>query len=138
MTFQGTNFKSDLRSRVDDRLTKEADDARAWRAVCKLVDARDMRTCRACGQRTNPDALGLLRGHRHHIIYRSARGPDESWNLLTLCPKCHNDEHQDRLQIRSFARWVGADGPLEYWKKDAHGEWFLWRRELSVGRFDKD
>lgn len=31
----------------------------------------------------------------HHIIFRSAGGPDTSWNLLTLCNACHNGIHVD-------------------------------------------
>lgn len=27
----------------------------------------------------------------HHIIGRGAGGPDEEWNLITLCPKHHRE-----------------------------------------------
>src|SRR5688572_15347241 len=89
-----TFFKHEMRSRVDVARKKEADEKAAWLAVCKAVDARDGRQCRCCDKRSDPEAAGLLtRGHRHHIIYRSAGGPDEAWNLITLCASCHNDEH---------------------------------------------
>jgi hypothetical protein len=38
-------------------------------------------TAPACSARRNL--------HRHHIVYRSHRGPDEPWNLTTLCAWHH-------------------------------------------------
>jgi 5-methylcytosine-specific restriction endonuclease McrA len=75
-----------------------------WREVCRLVDLRDGHRCRVCGRWTNPDSLTLLeRGHRHHLIYRSAGGPDESWNVATLCPECHDDEHSGKIRLTGNA-----------------------------------
>lgn len=129
-----TFFKADLRSRIDDKLAQQLTDAATWRAVCKVVDARDGRACRACGKKTNPDSVGLLRGHRHHIVYRSAGGPDASWNLCTLDAACHDAEHVKRtLRVEG-----NADDGLTFWKKDDAGEWYVWRREVAVGIFEKD
>jgi hypothetical protein len=129
-------FKHDQKSRVDDAIAKDAADDKIWREVCKVVDFRDKRRCRCCGKKTNPDDVGLLRGHRHHLVYRSAGGKDESGNLLTLCARCHTDEHQNRLQIHWGSQ--GADDCVSFWKKDETGCWFQWRREIAIGRFEKD
>lgn len=125
-----TFFKSDMKSRVDDALAQEREDAAIWRAVCRVVDARDGRECRACGKRTNPDAIGLLRGHRHHMVYRSAGGKDTSENLVTLCAADHDAEHRSRLRIAVLDREHGADGPLQFWSLNA-GEWFVTREETA-------
>ncbi len=59
----------------------------AYKALCKVVLQRDGFKCRSCGVRS---AL-----HVHHIIFRSQQGPDEAWNLLTLCNSCHDGAHKD-------------------------------------------
>ena len=30
---------------------------------------------------------------KHHIKTRGAGGPDEDWNLILLCRKCHSEVH---------------------------------------------
>ncbi len=124
-----------MKSRVEDAQDRKSAQEAQWRAVCRVVDARDKRTCRACGRKSNPDAVGLLkRGHRHHIVYRSAGGEDVSSNLVTLCAVCHDDEHVKRtLEIDG-----NADDALAFWRKDENGHWFLWRREIAVGTFEHD
>lgn len=128
-----TNFKHELPTRIDRALKKKSEAEKVWRECCQAVDARDHRICRACGRKTNPDDVGLLRGHRHHIVYRSAGGKDVSENVVTLCPACHNAEHKNELQIHG-----DANDCLLFWKKDDDDCWFLWRREVAVGRFEKD
>lgn len=129
-----TFWKSDMRTRVDVAIAQDAEDDKAWRDCCKIVDPRDGRACRCCGKRTNPDATGLLRGHRHHVIYRSAGGPDESWNVATLCASCHDEEHVKRtLHVEG-----NADIALTFLRRDANGEWYVWRQEISVGVFHRD
>ncbi len=127
--------KAALKSRVEDAQDRKSAQEAQWRAVCKIVDARDKRTCRACGRKSDPDAVGLLkRGHRHHIVYRSAGGEDVSSNLVTLCAVCHDDEHVKRtLEIDG-----NADDALGFWRKSDDGVWYLWRREIAVGRFEHD
>jgi hypothetical protein len=102
------------------------------------VDARDHRTCRATGKPTDPDAVGLLRGHRHHIVYRSAGGPSTPENVITLSAEAHNDEHHDRLRIVMLDRELGARGPCEFWRKDDEGNWYLSRREIAIHQIEKD
>ena len=41
--------------------------------------------CRVCG------CSQLL--EVHHIKFRSRGGPDEAWNLVSLCKKCHGRAH---------------------------------------------
>lgn len=121
-------------SRVERKLAQQRQDDANWRAVCKQVDARDHRICRCCGKRTNPDDIGLLRGHRHHIVYLSAGGEDTTENVLTLCPKCHDEEH-----VKRTLHVVGnADTGVEFWRVGEDGEWFLSKREIAVGRVEKD
>ena len=53
----------------------------------------------------------------HHIIYRSECGPDETWNLVTLCVDCHSAVHAYKLFIGVGPDCMigiggGADGRL--------------------------
>jgi len=52
---------------------------------------RDGWKCRHCNSRN-----GL---HPHHLIYQSHGGPDDLWNLLTLCAGCHRAHHDGFLDI---------------------------------------
>jgi hypothetical protein len=53
-------------------------------------------TAPACSARRNL--------HRHHIVYRSHRGPDDPWNLTTLCAWHHQrGVHGRGLKIRGRA-----------------------------------
>lgn len=133
-----TNFKHELPTRAERKAERDAEKDRTWRMTCKTVDARDHRICRCCGKRTNPDDLGLHRGHRHHIVYRSAGGLDVSENVVTLCWSCHNDEHKNRLRIELIDRTDGANAPVEFWRVDDEGIWFLSKRELTIGTVERD
>jgi 5-methylcytosine-specific restriction endonuclease McrA len=53
----------------------------------QYVFGRDSWKCRNCGYRGNL--------HVHHIVFRSNQGPDEDWNLVTLCDGCHDGIHKD-------------------------------------------
>lgn len=129
-----TMFKHDMPSRVDRAKEKNAEAEAVWRAVCKVIDARDGKACRCCDKRSDPEATGLLvRGHRHHIVYRSAGGKDESGNLVTLCAECHSAEHHNRLRIEG-----NPDVALLFFRKDEHGVWFVVREEISVRVVRKD
>lgn len=131
-------FKADEPSRRETKAARKAAEESAWRAVCKAVDARDGKACRCCDKRSDPDATGLLeRGHRHHIVYRSAGGKDETSNLVTLCGNCHEAEHRHRLQIVERST-DGADGPLSFWRKDEHGTLYLSREEIAVRQVRRD
>jgi 5-methylcytosine-specific restriction endonuclease McrA len=62
------------------------------RLIVEQCYIRDGWKCRHCNSR------GPL--HPHHIIYRSAGGPDELWNVITLCAFCHGEGiHKANLKI---------------------------------------
>lgn len=129
-----TNFKHELPSRFDAKDAEAKADATHELNVYKLVDIRDKHRCRACGVFADPNAVGVLqRAHRHHVIYRSAGGPTETWNLLTICSKCHNDEHKHTLQIDG-----NADEGCCYWKRGSDSKWYLWKREIAPFVVERD
>lgn len=57
----------------------------------ELVFVRDGWQCRHCKDRNTL--------HAHHVRLRSALGPDELNNLITLCLQCHEAFHKDNLAI---------------------------------------
>ena len=74
-----------------------------YKELCRVVLGRDGWKCRHCGLRQ------ML--HVHHVQYRSEMGPDESWNLLTLCSYCHEEVHAYKLFISvPEDSWVGTGG----------------------------
>lgn len=130
----GTFFKQDEPSRVDIAREKEAAEDAAWRALCKAVDTRDGRYCRCCDKRSDPDSSGLLkRGHRHHLLYRSAGGADVDSNIVTLCASCHSDEHKNKLRIEG-----NPNTALTFYRKDERGQWFTVREEIAVRQVRRD
>lgn len=56
--------------------------------VRRRVLDRDGRRCRFCNTKENL--------HLHHIVYRSQGGPDEDWNLITLCLEHHDKVHSSK------------------------------------------
>lgn len=129
-----TFFKHQQPSRVAVKRQQKADAEAVWREVCQRVDERDKGRCRVCGRRCNPFATEMLyKAHRHHIIYRSAGGVDTTWNLVTVCPDCHSDEHAHRLRV------VGdGDQGIEVWRLDSEETWYLHSREIAVHRVERD
>lgn len=78
-------------------------DPEEYNALRLRVLRRDGWRCRWCGVRS-----GL---HVHHIIFRSEQGLDETWNLVTVCHKCHDEIHAYRLSIEvAIGNHVGPDG----------------------------
>lgn len=72
----------------------------AWMQVRQDVWRRDRGYCRSCGravwlQHADPFKIANI----HHIEYRSAGGSNESYNLVTLCIRCHDLEHRRLLEI---------------------------------------
>ena len=63
------------------------------------VLARDRKACARCGSRLNL--------HLHHVVFRSMGGPNEVWNLLTVCAKDHALIHGGTLDV-----WMDAQGRL--------------------------
>lgn len=130
-----TNFKHELPSRYDTKKAKAVEAAAHELVVYKAVDVRDQRCCRVCGAKADPNAVGVLnKAHHHHIVYRSAGGPTETWNIVLLCAKCHNAEHKHLIKMEG-----NADEALTFWKKEPDAPvWFIWMREISVGQIEKD
>lgn len=74
-----------------------------YKKLCRKIWERDGWLCRACGLRNNL--------HCHHVQFRSEGGPDESWNLITLCCFCHDKIHAYELFISvAEGNWVGTGG----------------------------
>jgi 5-methylcytosine-specific restriction endonuclease McrA len=65
---------------------------------------RDEWHCRHC-----KTSHGL---HPHHMIYKSAGGPDTEDNLLTLCHNCHRMHHDGFLRIEWGTE--GGNGPVTF------------------------
>lgn len=121
-------------SRVENRQMRDAEARAAWTAVCKQVDKRDGGRCRVCLKRCNPNAVAMMdKAHRHHIIYRSAGGPDLDYNVVTLCASCHDRQHRGLIDVRG-----SATGGIEIWHPDGRGGWFLWRRETMPFVYERD
>lgn len=57
----------------------------------ELTKERDLYSCQLKG--TKHICEGRLESH--HIIYLSQSGPDEAWNLVTLCTKAHRLAHSN-------------------------------------------
>ena len=139
----GSMFKADEPSRVDLALAREAEEASNIRKWDAEIDRRDHRQCRACGRRSDPDAMGLtVRGHRAHIVYASAGGSMEPSNRVTLCAGCHNDEHKDRLRFTAEGGpYVGIDANacMEFWRRlSRQSGFYLSRRETAPHVIEKD
>lgn len=127
--------KWDMKSRIDERRERKAAEESHWRDVCRVVDKRDAGHCRVCGRRTDPYATDMLRrGEHHHLVYRSAGGVDENWNVVLLCLSCHRAEHDGKIEIRG-----NADTGIEVWRRHAEtGEFYLSIREASLGVRERD
>lgn len=71
-----------------------------YAVLCNHVLNRDGWRCRyqGCGVRANL--------HVHHLWFRSQQGPDEDWNLITLCNVCHVALHAGDLVILDFGEQV--------------------------------
>lgn len=134
MTFR-TNFKHELPSRFDEKRAKQLEKQKSEREAYAAVDKRDKRRCRAFGTRTDPYALGLTeRGEHHHIRYRSRGGQHDPTTVVLLCAVHHHAIHQGRLRVDG-----DANECLSFWKWDSEDSgWYLWRREVAVGVFEKD
>jgi len=96
--------------RVEKGRIKRALDAvawAAWDALKRLVYERDHGCCRVCGKALkfrsdNP----LEESDAHHIIFRSAGGVNETWNLITVCAwPCHKQIHR-----RVPSSWLEVEG----------------------------
>lgn len=81
---------SDGMRRIEEVMTAE----RAWERLKWCIAARDGHQCRLCGKACRYGHADITkRADAHHIVFASAGGADESWNLLHLCRGCHDLIH---------------------------------------------
>jgi hypothetical protein len=109
-----------LKSRLGEKDARRIADEANWRAVCKEVDQRDGNRCRACGRKLI-NAIGLQINGRehHHIIFRSAGGPDTIENVCLTCKGCH-----DAVHVSGVLRIDGnAQGRLTFGRLGEDGRW---------------
>jgi len=59
-----------------------------WVSIREAVLRRDNYKCRECGKWCRSGEADV-----HHLLPRSAGGPDEPSNLVTLCDGCHAAHH---------------------------------------------
>ena len=75
-----------------------------WANIREAVLRRDKYTCVECRKPYPPAELDV-----HHLLPRSAGGPDEPSNLITLCDGCHAAHHPKlagRLARRVMEKWA--------------------------------
>ena len=92
--------EADKSAYLAEKALREAD--KAIRADCYY---RDNGQCVVCQKRVYlSDRNPLTMAHNHHVIYRSAENSsDEAWNRVTLCIRCHDDEHRHIISITGTA-----------------------------------
>jgi hypothetical protein len=74
--------------------------------VAEMVDQRDKLRCqltgRVCDARDSPDAFARI--HHHHVEQRGRdRGPDATWNLLSVSSEVHDLLHANLLTVTGNA-----------------------------------
>lgn len=62
--------------------------------VYAAVDRRDHGRCRVCAKKCALGSTFSDRAERHHVRPKSLGGPDDTWNLATLCVDCHDARHK--------------------------------------------
>lgn len=62
-----------------------------WKTLAKRIRERDSYKCQICGNRGT---------QVHHILPCRLGGPDEEWNLITLCRRCHGKVELQRCPIK--------------------------------------
>ena len=80
---------------------------RTLAAIRRAIYERDKGCCRVCGrvmalEHPNPK----MQMHWHHIVYRSAGGPNTVENGLSLCWRDHQREHAHTLVIKGTGALV--------------------------------
>lgn len=68
---------------------------RDWRPIRRRILVRDHFTCTKCGDSAN------------QVDHIEPSGPDEDWNLTSLCEKCHgiksaSEGHAARARLKSL------------------------------------
>jgi 5-methylcytosine-specific restriction endonuclease McrA len=76
---------------------------RAYRRIMKRVLERDDWRCQKCGSLENLQV--------HHQIKRSQQGDDALRNLVTMCARCHMEEHGQLYYSVSAAKACSKPKP---------------------------
>jgi len=63
-----------------------------WKAIEKVIKARDKHACQSCGLK-----IGLT---VHHILPREEGGKDYPPNLITLCRHCHDEVEEQGFRVK--------------------------------------
>lgn len=72
-------------------------DSMIWDPIAARIRELDQQRCQSC----NKDwEKGQDRFPVHHILPWSQGGPDEEWNLILLCPRCHRKTDAQRGPVR--------------------------------------
>ncbi len=74
-----------------------------WRLTSLRVKTRDLGTCRICGLQTRSSGHPAYLGAAHHLVWRSAGGPDTLDNLIWTCAACHEAIHAHLVNVRGAA-----------------------------------
>ena len=72
-------------------------DRAIWIPLAAAIRGRDKYKCQACGKKWHRDDRKFP---VHHMLPRSKGGPDEPWNLMTLCPSCHRKADGQKSAIK--------------------------------------
>lgn len=70
----------------------------------------------------------------HHIIPRSQGGPDDEWNLITLCRECHRAITENKVSDYTLLTELKGKGFFR-WEKAL--EWHTTRKQLKDLRIKK-
>ena len=81
--------------------TRTPEQEARWQQARQIVLARDNFSCVECGQKV--EYTKDL--HVHHIVPFDAGGPDEPYNLRTLCAGCHSLRHLN-LHASLGRKWI--------------------------------
>lgn len=67
-----------------------------WDFVRYRLKSRDKNTCGVCGKHQSDGGVFQV----HHIIFRSKSGTNNMKNLVALCFKCHQKQHEHPISMR--------------------------------------
>jgi len=92
-SFPGLKF-SKPEPRWIRKQAKVTAEAKAQRECYLAVDQRDGSRCRICAKHVGGAGMLSARIH-HHLIYRSTRVIHQSWNVVSICPRCDDLIHRE-------------------------------------------
>lgn len=90
----------------------------SWEHLSNRIRERDGHSCYSCGEIFDEGRKFAA----HHMIPRNEGGPDEDWNLVTLCPSCHPsvDSQEGTAKIprnEEGIPLVDYDGLMKRWNQ---------------------